>query len=112
MGCKYGIYRRFAGFYGRFRPKIEAATFPQINVLSAPCKNVPWVFSYTVETGESLTSGTDSTLRKQELDNADKGKEKSGCFRAMDVEKNFTSSLDREENKPFSFRRRETQKIT
>jgi hypothetical protein len=33
-------------------------------------------------------------------------------FWAMDVEKNFTSSLDREENKLFSFGRRETQKIT
>ena len=29
----------------------------------------------------------------------------------MDVEKNFTSALDREENKRFSFGRRETQKI-
>ena len=28
------------------------------------------------------------------------------------MEKNFTSSLDIEENKPFSFGRRETQKIT
>jgi len=34
------------------------------------------------------------------------------CFWVMDVEKNFTSSLDREENKPFSFGRCETQKIT
>ena len=31
---------------------------------------------------------------------------------AMDMEKNFMNSLDREENKPFSFGRRETQKIT
>jgi hypothetical protein len=30
----------------------------------------------------------------------------------MDVKKDFTSSLDREENEPFSFGRRETQKIT
>jgi hypothetical protein len=30
----------------------------------------------------------------------------------MDVEKNFTSSLDTEGNKPFSFGRRETQNIT
>ena len=41
-----------------------------------------------------------------------KERKKNWCFWAMDVEKNFTSSLDREENKPFSFRRRETQKIT
>jgi hypothetical protein len=30
----------------------------------------------------------------------------------MDVEKNFTSSVDREENEPFSFGESETQKIT
>ena len=30
----------------------------------------------------------------------------------MDVEKTFTSSLDREENEPLNFGRRETQKIT
>jgi hypothetical protein len=73
MGCKYGVYRRFAGFYGRCCPKIEAASFPQINVLSAPCKNVPWVFFYTAETGESLPQvqaqlyGSESwTVRKKE----------------------------------------------
>jgi len=36
----------------------------------------------------------------------------SRCFWAMDVEKNFTSFLDREVYKPFSFGRHETQKIT
>jgi hypothetical protein len=41
-----------------------------------------------------------------------KVKGKNWCFGAMDVEKNFTSCLDREENKLFSFGRRETQKIT
>jgi hypothetical protein len=30
----------------------------------------------------------------------------------MDVEKNFTSTVDREKNEPISFGRRETQKIT
>jgi hypothetical protein len=51
-------------------------------------------------------------IRKRELDIAEKGKEESLCFWAMDVEKNFTSSLDRVENEPFSFGIGKTQKIT
>jgi hypothetical protein len=41
-----------------------------------------------------------------------KGKEKNVCFLAMDVEKNFTRSVDREEKELFSFGGSETQKIT
>jgi hypothetical protein len=53
-----------------------------------------------------VTYGSDSwTVRKRE-------RKKNQCFWAMDVEKNFTSALDREENKLISFGRRETQKIT
>jgi len=51
-------------------------------------------------------------VRKRELDSAERRKGKNWCFWAADVEKNFTSSLDREENEPFSFGRRETHKIT
>ena len=40
-----------------------------------------------------------------------KGKEKKLCLLAMDVEQNSTSSVDREENKFFSFGGSETQKI-
>jgi hypothetical protein len=52
----------------------------------------------------TLRNGSESwTVRKKER------KINDG---AMDVEKNFTSSLDREENEPFSFGRCGTQKIT
>ena len=55
---------------------------------------------------------TNSDIRKRELDNAGKGKGKRLGFWAMDAEKNFTSSLDRADNKPFSLGRLETHKIT
>ena len=52
----------------------------------------------------TVTYGSESwTVPKKERKNL--------CFSAMDVQKNFTSSLDREENKPFSFGRLETQKV-
>jgi hypothetical protein len=54
----------------------------------------------------TVTYGSESwTVRKRE-------RKKNWCFWAMDVEKNFTSSLDREENKLFNFGRHETLKIT
>jgi hypothetical protein len=52
-----------------------------------------------------------SDLRKREVDGAKKRNEKI-CLCAMDVEKNFMSSVDREENKIISFGGNETHKIT
>ena len=69
--------------------------------------------SWTVRKKDSRNHNIpDSDIRKWELDSAEKGKEKNWCFYAVDVEKNFMSSLDKEENKPFSFGGRETEKIT
>jgi hypothetical protein len=51
----------------------------------------------------TVTYGSKSwTVRKKE----------NWCLRAMDVEKNFTGSIDRQENERFSFGGSATQKTT